>query len=138
MFNLTGDEAHTFYVGQNGWLVHNDTRLVPNLSGLTPAQAEQTLKHFGFNLSPRQTVDTRHISFLVITAKSLSAQTVKLIGFPVLLKLKRQGITTRNVSELMAMGMLPAHTLSSLKSWPYLVSQENEYEISGRPYGKGV
>jgi len=23
MFNLTVDEAHTFYVGQDGWLVHN-------------------------------------------------------------------------------------------------------------------
>ncbi len=23
MFNLTVSEAHTFYVGQNGWLVHN-------------------------------------------------------------------------------------------------------------------
>ncbi|AXH00907.1 hypothetical protein DVJ83_17505 (plasmid) [Deinococcus wulumuqiensis] len=23
MFNLTVDTAHTFYVGQNGWLVHN-------------------------------------------------------------------------------------------------------------------
>ena len=23
MFNLTVDEAHTFYVGENGWLVHN-------------------------------------------------------------------------------------------------------------------
>ena len=23
MFNLTVDTAHTFYIGQNGWLVHN-------------------------------------------------------------------------------------------------------------------
>lgn len=29
MFNLTVDEAHTFYVGQNGWLVHNAGCLTP-------------------------------------------------------------------------------------------------------------
>ncbi|AFD28228.1 YD repeat protein (plasmid) [Deinococcus gobiensis I-0] len=27
MFNLTVDEAHTFYVGQDGWLVHNTSNL---------------------------------------------------------------------------------------------------------------
>ena len=29
MFNLTVSEAHTFYVGTNGWLVHNQSRAVP-------------------------------------------------------------------------------------------------------------
>lgn len=28
MFNLTVDEAHTFYVGNNGWLVHNGNEIV--------------------------------------------------------------------------------------------------------------
>ncbi|GHG19374.1 hypothetical protein GCM10017784_08180 [Deinococcus indicus] len=26
MFNLTVSEAHTYYVGQDGWLVHNESR----------------------------------------------------------------------------------------------------------------
>lgn len=29
MFNLTVDEAHTFYVGTSGWLVHNMSCLTP-------------------------------------------------------------------------------------------------------------
>lgn len=29
MFNLTVDTAHTFYVGQDGWLVHNQNNPKP-------------------------------------------------------------------------------------------------------------
>lgn len=32
MFNLTVDEAHTYYVGQDGWLVHNASSTSPNTS----------------------------------------------------------------------------------------------------------
>jgi YD repeat-containing protein len=37
MFNLTVDEAHTFYVGQNGWLVHNCDDLTPVTNALERA-----------------------------------------------------------------------------------------------------
>ncbi|WP_240501203.1 polymorphic toxin-type HINT domain-containing protein [Deinococcus sp. LM3] len=42
MFNLTVSEAHTYYVGQDGWLVHNDNEqacgslVTKTLDGLQP------------------------------------------------------------------------------------------------------
>ena len=53
MFNLTVDEAHTFYVGQDGWLVHNQTRTpdgrftAPTLPpGTIVSQGEVKIQHF--------------------------------------------------------------------------------------------
>ncbi|AXH00905.1 hypothetical protein DVJ83_17490 (plasmid) [Deinococcus wulumuqiensis] len=40
MFNLTVDEAHTFYVGTNGWLVHNTGLCGPSW------KAGQDIAHF--------------------------------------------------------------------------------------------
>lgn len=36
MFNLTVSEAHTFYVGTNGWLVHNQNGSQPRFEGPKP------------------------------------------------------------------------------------------------------
>jgi len=37
MFNLTVSEAHTYYVGQDGWLVHNDNGCIVALRGFKRA-----------------------------------------------------------------------------------------------------
>ena len=54
MFNLTVDEAHTFYVGQEGWLVHNASGpIIPIPYGYgTDRQLyiEQVAKRYGINL----------------------------------------------------------------------------------------
>lgn len=46
MFNLTVSEAHTFYVGQDGWLVHNCNPAQRELLGTLQAQL---LKKAGFS-----------------------------------------------------------------------------------------
>ncbi|GMA14374.1 hypothetical protein E5F05_01880 (plasmid) [Deinococcus metallilatus] len=41
MFNLTVSEAHTYYVGQDGWLVHNADCVVPNRRAALNAAKDQ-------------------------------------------------------------------------------------------------
>ncbi len=56
MYNLTVDEAHTFFVGDGDWLVHNDdciqSQMLLNL-GASPDEALQILRpRTGKNLDP--------------------------------------------------------------------------------------
>jgi len=44
MFNLTVDEAHTFYVGQDGWLVHNCGEALANTANAALKQLPQNLR----------------------------------------------------------------------------------------------
>ena len=57
MYNLTVDAAHTFYVGEGGWLVHN-------ACGLNPAS-----KHSGIPVFAQESItkNLKHGEFMGVT-----------------------------------------------------------------------
>ncbi|WP_092263694.1 polymorphic toxin type 47 domain-containing protein [Deinococcus reticulitermitis] len=63
MFNLTVDEAHTFYVGNGGWLVHNQSRpTTPGANSRSPGNgwtfnSNVDLDLRGTGLSQRNALD---------------------------------------------------------------------------------
>ena len=51
MFNLTVSEAHTYYIGQDGWLVHNQQIQINHANGKTAeVKAANDLKAAGYQI----------------------------------------------------------------------------------------
>ncbi len=71
MFNLTVSEAHTFYVGQNGWLVHNcDNHIILGFASDDWIELSATAK----NLQGKtyQGVDNWHLKLIEAAADKKS------------------------------------------------------------------
>ncbi|MCD0176483.1 hypothetical protein IHN32_11070 [Deinococcus sp. 14RED07] len=58
MFNLTVSEAHTYYIGQDGWLVHNQQIQINHANGKTAeVKAANDLKAAGYQIIAGDSAD---------------------------------------------------------------------------------
>ncbi|WP_424949461.1 hypothetical protein [Deinococcus sp.] len=72
MFNLTVDEAHTFYVGENGWLVHNQNKYASFSSNWGSFSAADSIKAIGADVE-KYTLNTDGTKKLFVSADGLVA-----------------------------------------------------------------